>query len=448
MFTQLLSRFRPPVTEEARIAAAVAGREVGTGAGNPLRLSGAELAELTRAVPLDGPIAVKGGRLSFGFEAEFRAGEGPQDVVSKGAAGRWKVNTDRFGFLETRVTHEKSGNTEVISRPTEDLGEALRQMKELRAHLGSSLRSFHFTIQTPQQAVNEIGKDAMTGWMSRLGDSVQAWRLMNRKPFFALNTWSQVRRAPSEVNQRGPLRAYPLQNGRYRIELRGYMNSVDSIKKRAVEIAAGLQNPEYVRGLSVEQAALLEPRRGAGLANELVRLKGGPLTEREDANLSKMIDGVMGEFGERNVLPLVGFEAAPYLSPAEREAYAAATKEFLQGTLQLMRTTKLGPQGLGSRFRELIRAWAERSGHQRVLDQTVLLRPAPKPAVTPELVHHVLELPLKDTRRWLEGLPPETLASSLAELSPEALARFVESLPKPRKAPELWTAVETARAAG
>ncbi len=416
---------------------------------NELRLSEAEIAALVRSVPLDKPIEVPGGRLSFGFEAEFKANEGPQEVVLRNASGVFgrgsAANVERFPFLDTKGVHpEGSGNMEVISVPTENLGEVLQNMKELRAHLGRSLRSYHFTIQVPKETIDSIGKAQVDGWMGRVSDSIQAWRMKNKSHFFALKTWSQMRQPISGLDERGPLRAYMLGNGRFRIELRGYMSGVEDIQKRALEIAAALRNPEYLRGLPTEQAAAFKPHPRAELKSLMESFKGGPLSEEEQDNLRKMMSG-LAYSRDTHILPLVGYDAAPYLTNAERQRFADATWEFLQSAYRLMKREGLTDLGFGSRFRKLIKNWGDATGVKETLDSTILLRPGAKPAVNSYLVQKVLALPLNNSQAWLKALPKGTLERELSALRPTDFAAFVAKLPAdPSQAKALWKAARKA----
>jgi hypothetical protein len=74
---------------------------------NPARYSKAELDKLLQEVPLDRPVTVKGGNLSFGFEVEFRPGARGQNVVTLDGEG-----------APLRVSARSTSSTRVSPRRT------------------------------------------------------------------------------------------------------------------------------------------------------------------------------------------------------------------------------------------------------------------------------------------------------------------------------------------
>ena len=397
----------------------------GKAATNGLRLSESELAELAQRIDITRPIAVKGGHLSFGFEAEFRS---PPDF-----------DPARYHYLDVGSDHvEGTGNREFASIPTETMAEALGQMQHLKRGLaaeGGKLRSFHFTIQAPREAIEAIGDSRMRAWSSRIGDVIQAWRLAHKANFFALNTWSQTRTAPRAFagHVRGSLRQYDLYGGRHRIELRGYMDSPEAIEGMARKIAVGLARPSLVRGFDAQQAQLFAQHPKASLEQLLSAFEGRELDEREQHNLRDMVSGIQDD---SHILPLMGYESMPYLTPEERIKFGDATQEFLESARLLMQRPRsederrqhapestlpplTTPQAFGSRFRKLIETWSRKVDLHRVLNETVLTRPRARERVSPLMFD-----------KLLSSTSPLEFSSLVSRIEPAQLRPLLRSMPE------------------
>jgi hypothetical protein len=419
-----------------------------------LRLSGDELAELLQGVDLTRPIRVKGGHLSFGFEVEFRPIDG--------------FEPKRYEYLDLATDHmEDNGkNRELASIPTDNMAEAIRQMKHFKAGLaddGGRLRSLHFTIQVPHEAMDAIGYPRVDAWSSRIGDVIQAWRLKYKSSHFALTQWSQARTAPKDFgfDTKGSLRQYGMGNGRHRIELRGFMDDPGAIEDMAKQIIVGIQHPELIRGFDAQQAQLFEQHPRASLEALLRASEGRDLTEQEQQNLSDMVSGLAGP---QHVLPLMGYEAMPYLTPEERSRFAGATHDFLESTRKLMKEPRSEEErqqlaldsemplhwAFASRFQDLIQTWGNRVDLHGILKDTVLMRPGVREPMSPQLfdkLYHTtapLELTAivsrihrAELRRVLREMPAAQL---------EHAARTVRLFPT-KDAPDLTThfAAELAR---
>ncbi len=419
------------------------------GADAGLRLSEAQLEALRRQLPIDKPIRLNGVTVTFGFEAEFR-GPNAKRVIRHG-----NVNQERFPWLDSNWDKEDSGNFEVRSRPAKTLGKTLRQMETLKAELGSSLKSFHLTAYVPKEAVARVGEGPMRGWMSRTADSIQAWRLA-RAPFWALGTETVGRITPNALRSgevRGTLRSYPITHDRHRIELRGYMGAVTQYGQLMQDILIGLKHPKYVRGFVAEQNATFKGHPLATLEGLMASLKGESLSTQDEKALrlfrqalSPKNSWLKKSPGNRNLLPLLGYEAAPHVTSEQRARFPAATERFLQDTYALMQQPL--PKGKQQRterrdaFRELVHTWAEEAHLEEVLGGSVLLQPGAKALQTPQQVQRLLGLSPTDTVSALKAQPDLVLQEGLERLPPEGYGRFVRRLPARAEAKRLWRLVD------
>lgn len=403
---------------------------------NPLRLDPKEIAATVRAVPRDVPIEVPGGRLSFGFEAEFKPAQRPGQKLTLGTGlgsrQTGHVNSEQFPFINPELHFEKSGNLEAMSNPTELLGEVFQQMRAVKRELGSALRSYHFTIQAPKETVEAIGIPTVEGWLARVGDAAHAWRVQNRSTLFSMKTRTVQRPDPARLKNYGTLRAYPLGNGRYRIELRGYMSQVDEIEKTVLQLVAGLKDPALVRGFRLEQGTLVQGDPEATLKQLLGSLKGAPLSTEELGRLRDM----EWEIVTRHVLPLLGFESAPYLTPSERVRFQNATWEFIQDVHKLLARETLSPLRRKERFRELLKTWSTKVELHKVLSSSLLLRPGVQPGPTAYMVSKAArtESP-RAMVDWLRELPEGSLTPLLGTLDDAAVQAIDQAISRSARRP-------------
>ncbi len=385
------------------------------------RFSLKEIDELTQGVNLSEPIQVAGGALSFGFETEFVPGD---DTVE--LAKGWDVNVERFPFLAKQASYEHSGNAEVKSIPFELPDEALLRMNDLQQTLGPVLKGFHFSIHIPDPLLQLVGPHEFQGWISRLGDAVMAWRLERRRSYYALLMKTQRRLPPGQKRTRGAVRFHPVAKNRHRVELRGFMNSTESIRETVRRVIAALQNPMLIQGFEAQQHALVRPDPAFSLRKLLSSMKTKGLSEVEQERLQSMIS--IGEYNlsyteDENletwghILPLAGLESAPYLTPYERVLFRDAQWEFLQDTLVLVETPSLSVTRRGRHFRERIAQWAREVRLHQTLMNSLLLRPTPNAVPLPYLFKKAVRV-LGATQQggrslatWVDTLTPEALRS-------------------------------------
>ncbi|MCM2277777.1 MAG: amidoligase family protein [Oligoflexia bacterium] len=310
------------------------------------------------------------GPVTLGFEAEFR-GPNSDRVIDSG-----RVRTDRFPFLTERYSTEMTGNIEVRSPGNAvTLGQIADQMQQVKTALNDDLRGFHLHMRIPLADVQRIPDSELRGWLSRVSDMIYLWRLENRKHYFALKTSTQGRISPDELSQRGTIRAFRV-GDHLDIEIRGFMDEVEMIKRTARTILTGVKRPDLVRGLTEEQQALARPNKTlVGLMQEFSRkYHGRELTSQE---LSALTDIANNAVRGRGHVPLFPFEKAPYLSELEKIRIHDASFEFQKKTLRLIQKAAAGEypsaDELHKQYRYLIKQWSQSLGLQSLLERSLLL---------------------------------------------------------------------------
>lgn len=251
--------------------------------------------------------------ITLGFEAEFSDADYPP--------------TDLFPFMDPLVDSENAGNKEIKSFGGESsIDEVVNQMKQIKDYYGENLRSIHVRVRFEKKSRPLLEESMLRGYCSRLSEIVTGWRLRWRRPWFALESLTQLRQSPSQVLiRRGSVRLIDL-GDKWDIEVRGYMNSVDNIKLSLETLKNALDDPRLMDGYLYLQTAL--NLRKDTLAGFVARYLG-PLTNARKSDLATLESTIH----YRSFIPLFGLEDDPTLIPEMRERITAANKDLAKNLL-------------------------------------------------------------------------------------------------------------------
>lgn len=316
------------------------------------------LREALARVDIGKPIEREGKAVTFGFEAEFR-GERASRVLD---TATMRPLLEKYPYLDSSASKEGTGNFEVRSLGGETrLEEVLSQMKEVRNVLKEDLRGFHLHMRIPKELSDRIPEKELKGWIARIGDYIYAWRLQNRKHFFALKVSTQKRPDPALLNNKRAVRLRPMGGGGYDLEIRGFMTDIARIGETVRAVLGGLQDPRRVKGFYEAQTALnvreLGPREA--LRRFLVKYEQRRLTPEEETHFRSLAE--IGDNYDYH-LPLFGFEDAPYLDQLQRERVRNANFNFAKELYTVIRNAVSGKYATGEemekQYRWRIKRWA------------------------------------------------------------------------------------------
>jgi len=285
-----------------------------------------ELARVDSSIPIE----IKGKKMTFGFELEFKADRNSELMGGNANAPDY----EKFPFLDPRGTHfEGSGNLEIISKPTENLDKLLQQMKSVkraaRSSTGVNARGFHLHMRFPKSAITEIGgRENFHAWISRVSDYLVAHRLDTKKTFFSLKAWSQVSLNPQLANARGTMRVQSFGDWAD-VEIRGGMTDIHIIEDITKVIVAGIQNPKLVHGFYLEQREQFNSSSAISIFEEIKTFVKKYFKRDLTTNEKSLLTSIYNEIGAKSHLPLAGIEYIPYMSQLERKKFQEAKIKFL-----------------------------------------------------------------------------------------------------------------------
>ena len=340
-----------------------------------LELPGMAIKQAYEAFDTRMPVLYEGKPITFGFETEMW---GPLVKKVVPDINRSKVDVGQFTFLDGTVDKELTGNIEVRSIPTPVLADAISQMKNLATVLDGGIASFHLHMRVPMGLAQSVPQDQLQGWLSRISDTVYAWRLENRPHKYALRGSTQLRRPPHHLDKKGTVTVKTIE-GTLDIELRGFMDDIDQYDRFAKLIIAGFHNPELIQGATDFQSLLHFQHKNLfeTVSEFVLKYEQRPLTYEEIYLIEDL-----NEFATKNgILPLFGFEHAPYLSQLDQIRIQNANFEFKLNILNLLKdvtvTKKYQRQSeeFYKEFRWRIKEWAKSIHLYTLLEKTLLFLP-------------------------------------------------------------------------
>ena len=321
------------------------------------------------------PHLYRGTPFTYGWELEMR-GEGVKEVVVN--LEKKKLRLDRFPFLDGTVDLEDTGNVEVRSKPTQVLSDAIHQMQTLRDVVKRDVAGYHLHMRVPKALTDSLDKREFEGWLSRVSDAIYAWRLQYRSDEYALKAYTQVRRAPFTLDEKGTLTVKTIGSSTD-IEIRGFMNDVEQIQSFAEIIIVGLLNPELIQGFTDFQLMLHFQKQPLieVMADFVEKYQQRPLKKDEIYLLRDLNDWATKD----GVLPLFGFEHSPVFSDLDRVKIQDSNFEFRKAVLELLRDVMVYKKyerqtnEFYEAFRLLIKHWAKSIRFYQTLKGTLLYYP-------------------------------------------------------------------------
>lgn len=198
-------------------------------------------------------------------------------------------------------------------------------MDAVSGYLGSRLKSIHLRLRFAKADMRGIEERDLRGYVSRVSNIINAWRLQFRLPQFAMRAPSQKRSHPDTLTtSRGTVRLIDL-GTHWDIEIRGYMNKVDKLEETISILREGLNNPEKMRGYwELEQALSLRKYSLPQYLELQGRERGVILSPKVFALMSRL-DADLIYSGH---LPLYGFEEDPTLTTKQRDRFAGANEQY------------------------------------------------------------------------------------------------------------------------
>lgn len=364
---------------------------------------GADLVDMNR------PVEVNGKAITFGFEAEFAHGKFAKKIMRPD----WESpQLTKFPYLDAEVSNESTGNLEIRSVGGEKiLAEVLGQMEEVRSTLNQDMRGFHMHMRIPPEIIAKHDPQVLEAWISNISDSIFAWRLQNRRHFFALKTTTLARQSVSKIEERGPVRLIKMDDGTWDFEIRGYMASHEMIGAMAQKVATGLMNPEWISTLIVEQKLL-------GLQKftleEGLEKYNQTYLKRSLTNEEKSIAGLLsGEVEGQGLLPLYDYASLFDADPIAKRKIQDATLLFFKETSTVIRNYANmkyeSDEELGKQFRWRVKRWAQAIDLQSLLEKRILFKAVDKDGMKTSAYKYDRESVVKNLTTEREFKPIEQL---------------------------------------
>lgn len=325
-------------------------------------------------VSMNQPVVREGKFITFGFEAEFVFGAQARKVVN---GDKSAPLLDKFPYLDSDVSTESTGNIEVRSVGGERiLGEVLAQMHEIRSNLKEDLRGFHMHMRIPKEIISQHDPELLKAWIANISDSVFAWRLQNRKHFFALRTTTLARQNMDsfDIGSRGPVRLIKMADGTWDFEIRGYMGSVENIGVLAQKVMTGLSQPHLISTNIAEQKLLGVAKYSLreGFEKYYKTFHQRDITKEESLVISRLSAEVQG----KGLVPLYDFGRLFDYDPVTKRKINDATVLFFKEAATVVRNQLAGKysndQELGKQFRWRVKRWAQNIDLQSLLEKRIL----------------------------------------------------------------------------
>jgi len=318
---------------------------------------------------------------SFGAEFEFTETPGILDILKQ------------IPFLEAKVTTEKTGNREVITKPTTNFLEYRLQVQYMRDVLGDKLRSVHGHTRVPKKIYDRIPKLKMNSWLGRKSDWITTLRANYRNPLYAFGTRTQNRMqvdtpnawiADDKAEYRGTLRVLHFEDT-VDFEVRGLMDGIFSQNQMSSDmflvshliLMMGLNQPEYVEGDYVLRL-LSEVRNPSMSLRDMMSSFAESFNEKLDG-LPHSPELLVSALRAPNLmlLPLVGFEYMPYLSAHDIKRLNNATAKWKFTVWSILSDRSLNADQAKQRFFESLKEWSQESGLEHAMFDSLLTSPAP-----------------------------------------------------------------------
>jgi hypothetical protein len=320
-------------------------------------------------------LSFNGAPITFGFEVEMK-GPRVMNILTEDKKG---VHLEKFPFLDGSVDRESiTGNYEVRSTPSRYFSEVVSNMELIRNALGGDIRSFHLHIRAPKALTDQIPQEELKGWVSRLGDYVYSWRLQNRHHIYALRAKSMKRRAPDFIYEKGTLMVREIGDS-MDFEIRGFMNDVEKLKRTTERMMTALFFPQYLHGFYDHQNMLHHQEYDLlEVMQEFISKYYSRELTPEEVDLLRDV----GSYATKNgVLPLFGFEYAPFLTDLQRIKIQNANFRFKKGVKIVLENVtekkryERQTKDLYKQFRWRVKRWAQEIDLHRMLDRSILLPP-------------------------------------------------------------------------
>lgn len=319
----------------------------------------------------------------FSYGAEFEFGE------TAGVLERLK----QIPFLESEVTIESTGNREVITKPTGDIHEYLRQLQYMRDFFGDDLKSIHVNFRFPKNLYERISKQKFDSWIARVSDWISVLRANYRNPKYAFRTRTLNRMQVDTPNSwigddkaeyRGTMRIY-LAGERMNVEIRGLMDGIyeeaplepDLHAVALLIILTGIQNPDLIEG-NYAHRLVGEVRDPKNSFEEVMRKFAIARGEKLETQPHKVSDLVKAMRAPNLMLfPLMGFEYLPLISGHDVKRMQNATHNWKASVWKVLSDSSLDEEKAKEGFVKTLKEWSKSSNLEYALMDSLLVRPAP-----------------------------------------------------------------------
>lgn len=349
--------------------------------------------------------------VTFGFEAEARdEGTGRTDVIKMKTellAGRGpKLPGANTTYIEAS-SREATGNLEFKSKVL-SRSEVYKAMRDIRSRLGKGsrpgVRGFHLHARFPETELGNMPEHQFRALLSRFGDAVMGVRLQDYLPFYALSTGTVGRADALTWDGGRAIMRYQKIGDQWDVEFRGFVRSLREMENIVDRFFVTVQNEELRNGFYASQVIVATPPNTLiGAINQWAEKNNRELVDVQ--RLYERIELIKNSYrmNSKHLLPLISFEALPWLSEEKRTKLIEARKKFLKKAYELLMNDK-PPK---DRFRNLIKAWAREVGFENFTKEQLVLRNPPggkwpNESLTPALVKYLVadHSAVEEELRW------------------------------------------------